>query len=248
MKTSIQIEQCVRKLFADYNLNSKANIGNYSELYAEHNPQTEHEFMLMVNQYAPRPLKAILHQLYTVSIQAETGLTIDELKQGMKQFLITDSFNGLNKERKAVAELQALFPDLNFFQDSKLDTDYGVDIAIDAQVEGKSVMVLGIQVKPTSYFTSNPTAAHATNIQIDQRKNQQFEAQYKAGVFYLNYSKNIDGFTNKEHLVQRIENAYRLTVLKQQLVTTDFLVDDTLDAVGLDMMIRLLTRKKKQLV
>lgn len=249
-----QTIKVVRRLVGENNLNAISNIGSYSELYATHQPQTVGEFAQVVKDYGKKPLSQVLEQLVPISDRERTGLTREQLTFGLKQFLLIDTFNGLHKERVAIQKLGEVFPDLSIYQDCDLDTSYAVDVFIEGSVKTGSnpLMVLGIQVKPESYRTRNPTVIHQKNILLDKEKNRKFEARYDAPVFYLYYDGRTNSFTNWDDLIQKVTLSYSDKVIKTKLLGQktgiDFLQDDddTLDDADLDVLIQLLIGKKKQ--
>lgn len=244
----------VRQLIGANKLNSPHNLGSYSQLYKTYQPQTADEFQCLIYHHGKRKLSEVLEQLIEVSERANTGLTREELKAAMIHFLVRDSFNGFHKEKVALTKLVSQLPGMYFHQDKingvDFDGDYGVDILVANSSTQPDDVVWGIQVKPTSYFTSRPSVEHARNKVIDEEKNRKFEAEYGAGVFYLVYDRDTNDFVNWDECVATIQLAHVDHNVKAKLLNQktgiDFLTEDNWNDAEYDAIIRLMEARKKQ--
>lgn len=194
--TTKNIDRIIRVTINQHHFNSSKNIP-LAYLRDTHQPSCPESFVAVINDYCEQhgkmnldTISSKIHTLYQQTSDLK-NVTLTEIQKWVHQIFITDFLNGYLMEKKALGLTQELFPDIRCYQDSKLDTEYAVDIA----VEYNRTLIAAIQVKPVSYLTSNPSPALIKNKGLDTEKSNRFELETGVAVFYLYYD-NQGTFTN----------------------------------------------------
>lgn len=102
--------------------------------------------------------------------------------------LFEETYRGYRQEESSKQRLKDLFTSLNF-EDApdKFDGAYAVDLL--GRKNGE--LVVGVQVKPTTYLASKSASAKYTH-EMNTKKNQQFQDKFKVPVIYFYYANDND--------------------------------------------------------
>lgn len=200
------------------NRNSK-KIAPVARLCNETRPRTEAELAEVINNYmAEHRVLGITciddvaaycfkHQDYIFTRGYEIGkfnhlihdrFTLEQIQEYCYDLFVTKTLRGWRWEQKAIADLNVVLPDCYYLhQETALDEDYSVDIAIvDANT---SQHVIGIQVKPDTY------TGHRYSDNWNTKQNTKYSRDYKAQVIYLFYNQESKAWNNYEAVLAALK-------------------------------------------
>ena len=189
--------------------NSK-KIAPVARLCNEHRPRTQAELAEVINNYMAehRVLKMssiddvaaycyrnqdyIFEEGYKQKLIPYLVLkryTLPEIQDYCYDLFVVKTLTGWRWEQKAVADLSLQLPDQYYLhQETRLDEDYSVDIAIVDAATGKHIQ--GVQVKPDTY------SGHEYSDNSNTRKNAKYTCDYQAPVVYLFYNQARKAWNN----------------------------------------------------
>lgn len=194
--------ESTNKIWNDYGLNSRKNVGTVTDLITQVEFKNKEEWEAYYYEHGRS--KEYLAKVGADLHKLAPHLTLDECIESVRFRVICQTWNGvIIRERNTIKELTHLFGDTFTFK--KTNGDFDADYAVDYEMFHDNVLILGIQIKPTSYNTSDEDFIRDAR-KINFFKNLNYEEKFGVGV--LTITAELDGIPTSYKELNKLHKIY----------------------------------------
>jgi hypothetical protein len=170
-------------------LNSPQNVGMVSELITRKSFSSKEEWEAYYYEHGRSKdyLAEVGKRLFS-HISSQMDITLDECVECVRFRVICETWNGIAlREPNTINTLNIATDERFEFRKTTGDNDF--EYAIDYEMYFDNSLICGIQIKPTSYNTSNADYILRARF-INRKKNEKYEQKFDVPVFTITSDSN----------------------------------------------------------
>jgi len=186
-------------------LNARSNVGILTKLINEKEFENKEEWEEYYYEHgrSKEYLAGVGKRLYD-GVKSTVDISLDECIECVRFRVICETWNGvIIRERNVIKKLTELFGDTFTFK--KTEGDFDVDYAIDYETFHNAALIVGIQIKPTSYDTSDEDFVRDAR-KINFFKNLDYEEKFGVGVVTI--TSEYDGIPTSYKELLKLHKLY----------------------------------------
>jgi len=170
-------------------LNSPQNVGMVSELITRKPFKSKEEWEEYYYEHgrSKEYLVEVGKRLYS-HVKPSLDITLEECVECVRFRVICETWNGIVLREPNTINTINIATDEKF-EFRKTSGDHDIDYAVDFEMYFEETLVCGIQIKPTSYYTSDADYIFFAK-QTNKKKNEEYEQKHGVPVFTITSSSN----------------------------------------------------------
>lgn len=187
-------------------LNSRENVGTVSDLINQKPFKNKEDWEEYYYEHgrSKKHLTKIGEILYD-AIKSTLDITLEECIECVRFRVICETWNGIIiRENNTIKQLEIIYD--NIFQFKKTSGDVDFNYAVDYEMFYDNKIICGIQIKPTSYLTSNAEYIIRAK-KCNEYKNFKYSEKYNIPVITLTSEINGIITSHSERLI--LDKFYR---------------------------------------